>query len=52
MQGGRTIVCNHEPSTKVFFLFDKMLLLKCGGETLYFGDLGEDCCELIAYFDS
>ncbi|TMW67843.1 hypothetical protein Poli38472_007515 [Pythium oligandrum] len=39
---GRTIVCTiHQPSTEVFMLFDSLLLLKRGGQTVYFGDLGE-----------
>ncbi|GMF14087.1 unnamed protein product [Phytophthora lilii] len=48
---GRTIVCTiHQPSTEVFLLFDSLLLLKRGGETVYFGDLGDNCQHLIDYF--
>ncbi|ETO64558.1 hypothetical protein F444_17945 [Phytophthora nicotianae P1976] len=48
---GRTIVCTiHQPSTEVFLLFDSLLLLKRGGETVFFGDLGENCQHLIDYF--
>ncbi|TMW67910.1 hypothetical protein Poli38472_007582 [Pythium oligandrum] len=49
---GRTIVCTiHQPSTEVFMLFDSLLLLKRGGQTVYFGDLGERAGELISYFE-
>ncbi|TMW67915.1 hypothetical protein Poli38472_007587 [Pythium oligandrum] len=49
---GRTIVCTiHQPSTEVFMLFDSLLLLKRGGQTVYFGDLGDRAGELISYFE-
>uniref|UniRef100_K3WZK7 ABC transporter domain-containing protein n=1 Tax=Globisporangium ultimum (strain ATCC 200006 / CBS 805.95 / DAOM BR144) TaxID=431595 RepID=K3WZK7_GLOUD len=50
---GRTIVCTiHQPSSEVFFLFDSLLLLKRGGETVFFGDLGKNCRNLINYFEA
>ncbi|TMW65969.1 hypothetical protein Poli38472_003734 [Pythium oligandrum] len=50
---GRTIVCTiHQPSAEVFYLFDSLLLLKKGGETVFYGDLGSDCRNLIDYFES
>ncbi|KAG6954538.1 hypothetical protein JG688_00012293 [Phytophthora aleatoria] len=50
---GRTIICTiHQPSAEVFYLFDSLLLLKRGGETVFYGDLGRDCCNLIEYFES
>jgi ABC-type multidrug transport system ATPase subunit/ABC-type multidrug transport system permease subunit len=50
---GRTIVCTiHQPSADVFFLFDSLLLLKRGGETVFYGDLGKDCRNMIDYFES
>ncbi|GMF16543.1 unnamed protein product [Phytophthora lilii] len=50
---GRTILCtNHQPSTEVFMLFDSLLLLKQGGETVFFGDVGDQCRDLIAHFET
>uniref|UniRef100_K3X6U2 ABC transporter domain-containing protein n=1 Tax=Globisporangium ultimum (strain ATCC 200006 / CBS 805.95 / DAOM BR144) TaxID=431595 RepID=K3X6U2_GLOUD len=50
---GRTIVCTiHQPSSEVFFLFDSLLLLKRGGETVFFGDLGRKCSKLVKYFEA
>ncbi|KAK1940008.1 ABC transporter G family member 31 [Phytophthora citrophthora] len=49
---GRTIVCTiHQPSAEVFQVFDSLLLLKRGGESVFFGDLGEDSSKLISYFE-
>ncbi|KAG7378298.1 hypothetical protein PHYBOEH_000429 [Phytophthora boehmeriae] len=49
---GRTIICTiHQPSADVFYLFDSLLLLKRGGETVFFGDLGKNCRNLIDYFE-
>uniref|UniRef100_M4BGT2 ABC transporter domain-containing protein n=1 Tax=Hyaloperonospora arabidopsidis (strain Emoy2) TaxID=559515 RepID=M4BGT2_HYAAE len=50
---GRTVVCTiHQPSTEVFSVFDSLLLLKRGGETVFAGELGQNACEMIAYFES
>ncbi|KAF0684229.1 Aste57867_23783 [Aphanomyces stellatus] len=50
-QSGRTVVCTiHQPSTVLFELFDKLLLLKTGGEMVYFGDLGKESSHLVEYF--
>uniref|UniRef100_H3GNF8 ABC transporter domain-containing protein n=1 Tax=Phytophthora ramorum TaxID=164328 RepID=H3GNF8_PHYRM len=50
---GRTIICTiHQPSAEVFYLFDSLLLLKRGGETVFFGDLGENCRNLVDYFEN
>eukprot|EP00644_Phytophthora_capsici_P011335 jgi/Phyca11/110336/e_gw1.18.139.1 len=50
---GRTIVCTiHQPSAEVFQVFDSMLLLKRGGETVFAGDLGTNAQEMISYFES
>eukprot|EP00644_Phytophthora_capsici_P001474 jgi/Phyca11/6254/fgenesh1_pm.PHYCAscaffold_10_\ len=40
------------PSSEVFYLFDSLLLLKRGGETVFYGELGRDCCNLIQYFEA
>ncbi|KAI9916685.1 hypothetical protein PsorP6_016796 [Peronosclerospora sorghi] len=50
---GRTVVCTiHQPSTEVFSVFDCLLLLKRGGETVFAGELGKKACDMIAYFES
>ncbi|KAG6610947.1 ABC transporter G family member 31 [Phytophthora cinnamomi] len=49
---GRTIICTiHQPSYEVFSVFDNLLLLKRGGETVYYGELGEACQTLVDYFE-
>ncbi|RLN90541.1 hypothetical protein BBJ28_00023913 [Nothophytophthora sp. Chile5] len=50
---GRTIVCTiHQPSAVVFKVFDNLLLLKRGGETVYFGEIGEQASEMVGYFEA
>ncbi|RLN10353.1 hypothetical protein BBJ28_00017641 [Nothophytophthora sp. Chile5] len=50
---GRTIVCTiHQPSSDVFFLFDHLLLLKRGGESVFVGDLGDSCHKLVDYLEA
>ncbi|EEY70421.1 ATP-binding Cassette (ABC) Superfamily [Phytophthora infestans T30-4] len=50
---GRTIICTiHQPSAEVFFLFDRLLLLQRGGQTAFYGDLGDNCRNLIDYFEN
>ncbi|RLN91242.1 hypothetical protein BBJ28_00016969 [Nothophytophthora sp. Chile5] len=49
---GRTIVCTiHQPSLAVFQVFDSLILLKRGGESVFVGDLGANASELIDYFE-
>jgi ATP-binding cassette subfamily G (WHITE) protein 2 (SNQ2) len=33
-------------------VFDRVLLLRKGGQTVYFGDLGYDATTLIDYFEN
>ena len=42
----------HQPSTSIFNGFDSLLLLKRGGQTVFFGKLGEECCNLVDFFQS
>uniref|UniRef100_A0A7S4ACS2 ABC transporter domain-containing protein n=1 Tax=Pseudo-nitzschia australis TaxID=44445 RepID=A0A7S4ACS2_9STRA len=49
---GRTICATiHQPSSAVFHLFDDLLLLKKGGRSVYFGELGFQSRTLIKYFE-
>ncbi|KAI0698983.1 pleiotropic drug resistance ABC transporter [Cerioporus squamosus] len=50
---GQAIVCTiHQPSAELFQVFDRLLLLKMGGQTVYFGDIGPRSSILINYFES
>lgn len=49
---GRTVLCTiHQPSSEVFYLFDRLLLLKSGGLTVYWGPVGEEGASIIDYFE-
>ncbi|KAI0922386.1 hypothetical protein AcV7_005930 [Taiwanofungus camphoratus] len=49
---GLSIVCTiHQPSAELFEVFDRLLLLQKGGETVYFGDLGHKSSTVIDYFE-
>jgi ATP-binding cassette, subfamily G (WHITE), member 2, SNQ2 len=51
-KAGQAILCTiHQPSATLFEQFDRLLLLKKGGETVYFGDIGPDSATLIEYFE-
>lgn len=40
-----------QPSAELFQVFDRLLLLRAGGETVYFGDVGPGATTLIHYFE-
>lgn len=49
---GRTVVCTiHQPSIDIFDAFDELLLLKRGGEQIFFGPIGRHGAQLIQYFE-
>lgn len=49
---GQAIMCTiHQPSALLFQEFDRLLFLKSGGETIYFGDIGQNSTTLIEYFE-
>ncbi|CCE61497.1 hypothetical protein TPHA_0A04220 [Tetrapisispora phaffii CBS 4417] len=52
-QSGQSILCTiHQPSATLFEVFDRLLLLQKGGETVYFGDIGKNSNTLIRYFEN
>ena len=49
---GRTVVCTiHQPSIDIFEAFDELLLMKRGGQVIYFGTLGRNSRKIIEYFE-
>ncbi|KDQ56615.1 hypothetical protein JAAARDRAFT_131673 [Jaapia argillacea MUCL 33604] len=49
---GTAILCTiHQPSSELFHVFDRLLLLRKGGQTVYFGDIGRNSSTLINYFE-
>ena len=48
---GQAILCTiHQPNSALFENFDRLLLLQKGGETVYFGDIGQGAKVLQSYF--
>ena len=51
-RAGQAILCTiHQPSATLFEEFDKLLLLRRGGQTVYFGDIGKNSETLLNYFE-
>ncbi|VVT57142.1 uncharacterized protein SAPINGB_P005555 [Magnusiomyces paraingens] len=49
---GQAILCTiHQPSSILFQQFDRLLFLKSGGETVYYGEIGENASKMISYFE-
>lgn len=48
---GVPVICTiHQPSAELFLMFDSLLCLKPGGETIYFGELGKNAQTVLNYF--
>jgi ATP-binding cassette, subfamily G (WHITE), member 2, PDR len=51
-KNGQAVLCTiHQPSAMLFQRFDRLLFLKTGGQTVYFGEIGENASTLISYFE-
>ncbi|CAK7204324.1 ATP-binding cassette transporter snq2 [Sporothrix eucalyptigena] len=48
--GQAVLVTIHQPSAQLFAQFDTLLLLAKGGQTVYFGDIGENGATVKRYF--
>ncbi|CCM04556.1 uncharacterized protein FIBRA_06737 [Fibroporia radiculosa] len=49
---GQAILCTiHQPSAELFQLFDRLLLLRKGGQTVYFDEIGDRASTLLNYFE-
>lgn len=50
---GQAVLCTiHQPSAILFQQFDRLLFLRKGGQTVYFGPVGENSRTLLDYFES
>jgi ABC-type multidrug transport system ATPase subunit len=48
-ESNRTVVCTiHQPSIPIFSQFDSLLLLRRGGQTVFFGPLGPSRASIAA----
>jgi len=49
---GHSVVATvHQPSASIFFQMDRLLLLRRGGSTVYFGPLGKNGSSLVNYLE-
>ncbi|KAF7198131.1 ABC multidrug transporter atrI [Pseudocercospora fuligena] len=49
---GQAVLCTiHQPSAILFQEFDRLLFLRKGGKTVYFGNIGENSHTLLDYFE-
>lgn len=49
---GQAVLCTiHQPSSQLFCMFDRLILLNNHGETIYFGDIGPDASTMVGYFE-
>jgi ABC-type multidrug transport system permease subunit len=51
MSGRAVCATIHQPSIAIFNSFDALLLLKRGGETVFYGELGHESSNLIDYLE-
>eukprot|EP00742_Colponemidia_sp_Colp-10_P003656 GILJ01003891.1.p1 GENE.GILJ01003891.1~~GILJ01003891.1.p1 ORF type:complete len:1450 (-),score=269.52 GILJ01003891.1:263-4612(-) len=50
---GRSVLCTiHQPSAELFYMFDRLLLLKSGGYEVFFGDIGSRGHRLVEYLEA
>ncbi|TVY80888.1 ZEB2-regulated ABC transporter [Lachnellula suecica] len=50
---GQAVLCTiHQPSSQLFRIFNRLLILSSEGETIYFGDTGDEGSVMIEYFES
>lgn len=50
---GQAVLCTiHQPSAILFEQFDRLLFLRKGGQTIYFGDIGKNSRTLLDYFEN
>ncbi|KAL5611837.1 hypothetical protein BROUX41_000589 [Berkeleyomyces rouxiae] len=51
-KAGQAILCTiHQPSAMLFQRFDRLLFLRRGGQTIYFGEVGKESKTLTSYFE-
>ena len=52
IKNGQAVLCTiHQPSAMLFQRFDRLLFLQTGGQTVYYGDIGENSNILTSYFE-